>query len=418
MRKLLNQQSARSKLALLFCLYFSQGLPFGFFSQALPPLLREQGVDLKSIGFISMLGVPWVLKFLWAPYVDQYGSARFGHHKSWIVPLQGLSMGVLLLVSLLKPDTLAGDGLYWLLFLLFLSHLFAATQDIATDALAVQTLSSSERGMGNGVQVAAYRVGMVFGGGLILVLIDRLGWSSTFVVMALCLGLVTLPIFFYQENTHSPVKGKAGPANVGQIFVRFLRQKNMIYWVAVVLVYKSADSFGSAMSKPLLVDIGLSLEQIGWLAGTLGMVAAIVGALFGGYCVPKLGRVRALFYFGLLQALSFSGYWWIALGHESLNWVMVVTLFEHFTGGMATAALFTLMMDACRPQVAGTDYTVQASIQVAVGGLLHLVSGLYAEWFGYAAHFATALVLGLALLAIVVVWSRHIPEQQRLAWKN
>lgn len=365
-----------------------------------------------------MLGLPWVLKFLWAPYVDQYGSTRFGRHKSWIVPLQGLSMGVLLLVSLLNPDTLGGDGFYLLLFLLFLSHLFAATQDIATDGLAIQTLASSERGIGNGVQVGAYRVGMVFGGGLILVLIDRLGWSSTFVIMALCLGLMTLPIVFYQENTHYPMTGKAGPANVGQIFIRFLRQKNMIYWVAVVLVYKSADAFGSAMSKPLLVDIGLSLEEIGWLAGTLGIAAAIVGGLIGGYCVPRLGRVRALFYFGLLQALSFSGYWWIALGHENLSWIVTVTLFEHFTGGMATAALFTLMMDACRPQVAGTDYTVQASIQVAVGGLLHLASGFYAEWFGYATHFATALLLGLALLSVVVVWSRHLPEQQVLAWQH
>ncbi len=409
----------RYRLGLLVCLYCSQGIPFGFFSHALPPLLRSYGVDLKDIGFISLLAAPWALKFIWAPYVDQLGWQSLGHRKSWIVPMQVANVSVLLLIGLLNPQAIAGSTLYLLLFLLFLANWFAATQDIATDGLAVQILSPNERGLGNGVQVGAYRVGMVMGGGLVLVLIERTGWVGAFGGMAVCLMLLTVPVLLFKEPEYYPVAGKAGPANLWQLTTRFMRQKNMFYWILVVLCYKAADSFGSAMTKPMLVDQGISLEQIGWLSGVVGMISGIVGALFGGYLIPRVGRERALFYFGLVQAMSLLGYLYLAI-NPSVGFMVIAVVIgvEHFVGGMATAALFTLMMDACRPQVAGTDYTVQASIQVIVGGVLHAASGMFAQTFGYASHFGAAVVLGVLVLLPVILWARNLPEQQAVSWKN
>ena len=412
------QYSIRTKLGVLSCLYLSQGLPFGFFSQALPPLLRSYGVDLEIIGFISFLFFPWALKFLWAPYVDQYGSQKLGRRKSWILPLQGVCVGLMLLISLIDPDTLRGEGLYYLAGLLFFAGLATATQDIATDGLAVQTLSPKERGIGNSIQVGAYRIGMVFGGGVVLFLMDRIGWNHTFVLMALLLACATIPILFFEEKSDFPVKGEAGPANVWDVFRRFVAQKDMWRWIGVLLLYKVGDSFGSAMSKPMLIDLGVSLETIGWLSAGVGVGATVAGAVVGGLLLPLMGRVRALAIFATLQALSLLGFGWLALGNIETLDIVVVTVAEHFTGGMTTVALFALMMDACRPHVAGTDYTVQASIQAAVGGLFHMASGFFVVLWGYQTHFVVAAGLGLLILIPVYYWSKEVPKNQQLAWKS
>ena len=404
------------RLTLLSCLYFSQGLPFGFFSQAIPPILRDRGIDLEKIGLISLIGVPWAFKFLWAPYVDQYGSRRLGRHKSWILPMQACFMMLMLVLALFDPNTINGPGLYYLLFICFLINLFAATQDIATDGLAVQTLAPAERGLGNSVQVGAYRVGMLFGGGILLILLDSVGWESAFYLLALALLLVTIPVFYHREKSDFPVRGKAGPAAIWTLFVHFVRQPNVARWLVVVTFYKVADSMGSAMGKPFLVDAGLDLGTIGWLSAGLGMTTSIIGAVVAGLLIPYLGRVRSLLYFGLIQAASFLGYGWLSLMETpSLTAVAWVSGVEHFTGGMATVALFTAMMDACRPQLAGTDYTIQASIQVTVGGLLHGLSGFIAGSFGYPVHFGLTFVLGILILFPVLWWANGMEERKRIA---
>ncbi|WP_414640858.1 MFS transporter, partial [Archangium sp.] len=160
------------KLGLLTSLYLSQGLPYGFFTQALPVLLREQGLSLPNISLASLLALPWALKFLWAPFMDRYGSARLGRRRGYILPLQVLSAA--LLVGLALPEgAVSVEALFAAVLLV---NLLSATQDVATDGLAVDLLEPQELGLGNGVQVAAYRVGMILGGGLMLILLDALSW--------------------------------------------------------------------------------------------------------------------------------------------------------------------------------------------------------------------------------------------------
>jgi PAT family beta-lactamase induction signal transducer AmpG len=281
--RFLMPSSLTFKLGLLSCLYFSQGLPFGFLSQALPALLRHYGVDLEKIGLVSLVAIPWALKFLWAPYVDHYGSRRFGKRKSWILPMQLGFMVCLLLLGSLNPDSFNGSGFYMLMLLLFIANLVAATQDIATDGLAVSSLHPRERGLANGVQVGGYRVGMLFGGGVVLILLAHLGWFSTFAVLAAMILLVSIPVWLFQEDAGHAKEQHDRPANVIKLAVQFLRQPGMWAWVVVLVFYKTGDSFGSAMAKPLLIDIGLTLEQVGWISGGIGIGAGIVGALFGGW---------------------------------------------------------------------------------------------------------------------------------------
>jgi RhtX/FptX family siderophore transporter len=399
--------SAAAKLTLLGSLYFAQGLPFGFFTQALPVMMRKSGFSLGEIGLASLLAVPWALKFVWAPAVDRYWSPRLGRRRSWILPLQ------LLAVVILAALAVSGGArsLRTLMAATLLLNLIAASQDIATDGLAVDILAPSERGIANGLQVAGYRVGMIVGGGALLVFYDRLGPALTFLAMAALTALSTVPVGRLLEP---PPAAALGPARSGSLSGKsFLRRAGAWRLLAVVMSYKAGEAFATGMLRPFLADLGLGLGDIGLLVGTVGFVAGLVGALVGGALVGRLGRRPALLGFGLLQAGAVASYAFLAFhaahAHLSRSLLFAVCGLEHLAGGMATAALFTCMMDWCEPGTSATDYTVQASAVVIATGLAGAAAGASAQALGYFHHFglATALALG-ALLAV----ARYFPKSE------
>ncbi len=393
-------RSTFGKLGLLGALYFSQGLPFGFFTQGLPVILRQRGFSLAEIGFSSLLAAPWALKWLWAPLVDRFYSRAFGRRRSWIVPPQ-----VLTAVTLLGLAVLGGAAsLHVLLGAVFVLNLLAATQDIATDGLAVDLLSPSERGVANGMQVAGYRLGMIAGGGALLIWHDRLGSAATFTIMAGLTLLATVPVLLRRE----PARELAGSEHVK---VRhWLRRPGALGVLGLLVAYKAGDAFATSMLRPFLVDRGLSLADVGWLLGTVGFVSGLLGALAGGALVGRFERKRALLGFGALQALTVAGYCWLALSPLRLDALYLLCSAEHFASGMATAALFTCMMDWCSSEASATDYTVQASGVVIATGAASALGGLSAQAAGYGNHFALATVL--AVLALVLAHFAY-PDAER-----
>ncbi|MFO0944846.1 MAG: MFS transporter [Planctomycetota bacterium] len=392
------------KLGLLASLYFSQGLPFGFFS-ALPAILREQGFTLASIGHFSLLSLPWAFKFLWAPLVDRYGSRQFGDRRVWIIPLQLLA--VTLLFSLSGFDLV--DALPVLVVGVLAANLFAATQDIATDALAVDLLSYRERGLGNGVQVAGYRVGMIVGGGPLVLALTAWGWPWTFQIMAVFLAVASLPICFYRE----PPRERAHKAErISEVALDFLTRPRIWAWLIPLMLYKAGDAMGTAMLKPLLIDVGVSVAENAKMVSIVGYAAGLLGALAGGFGASRLGRRRAVLLFGFFQSLTVSLYIlpavWLAwdLPLTTGRWVLLYLFcgVEHFAGGTATVALFTLMMDYCRPKTAATDYTLQASLVVIATLFAGTISGEVADRIGYMNLFALSGFSSL-LGVFAVQWS-------------
>lgn len=380
---------------LLASLYFSQGLPFGFFTQALPVLLREDGVSLSRIGLSGLLFLPWALKWVWAPWVDGYGL-----RKQWIVPLQ--------IATILTAVALAGaDGsLFWLKLAIVLTALFAATQDVPSDALAVNLLKPHERGLGNAVQVGGYRLGMVIGGGVLLIVLDHLGWAAAFLAMAAFLALTLLPILHFDEARLLPPATKrllwTNPFK--GIWAR-LKLPGMAALLLWLIAYKFGDAMTSAMVKPYLVDQGWSKTAIGTWAGVVGSTGGLLGAVLGGLLCDRLGRRRALLFCGMTQTLAVALYALHAYSVDGDVLLKAAVALEHLFGGMATVALFTLMMDASDPDHAATDYTLQACVVVIASGIAGAVAGVMGEALGYAALFAlstlaSALGCGLLLWAL------------------
>lgn len=386
---------------LLSVLYFAQGLPSGLIAKALPPLLRDYGVSLSMIGFTSALALPWALKFTWAPLVDRYGS-----RKRWLLALNGATFVLMLAVA--SRDFAAWvAALPLLLAVLFVLNLIAATQDIATDGYAVSELRPEWRGLGNSVQVVGYKLGMVVGSGALLWLTARHGWQVSYAALACLMLLAIVPVAFMRESTgprrHAVRDAWRGPAGYAQLFRDFLGRPGMGWWLLTVALYKFGDSLGSRMTGPLLADSGYSLSTIGVVTGSAAATAGLLGAFVGGAVLVRLGHLQALLVFGAMQALGLAGYLVVASGQQHFYVLAGIVCFEQFADALSTVALFTIMMDRCRPDSPGTDYSLQASLQVLAAGLAALCGGVYAEHLGYAAVFATAaLVTLLALIPAVV----------------
>ena len=331
---------------------------------------------------------------MWAPFVDRFWSSGIGKRKTWILPMQALTVLVLAGAAFSPPD----QSIRGVLFVVFAANLFAATQDIATDGLAVDMLPEEERGLANGIQVAGYRAGMILGGGALLIAFERIGWMATFLAMASLVALTTVPIFLHHETPSAAPSANA----LVRAATDFWKRSTTPRIIALLLVYKFGDAFALGMLRPLLTDLGLTYADIGWLVGTVGFVAGLLGALAGGMLVTRFGRRRSLVTFALFQAVAVLLYAYVAAVHPSMSVLWGVTALEHFAGGMATATLFTCMMDWTLPESAATDYTIQASAGVVSTGLAGSVSGFSAAHLGYATHFLVAG--GLALVAPVAVY--------------
>lgn len=382
----------RAALLALTGLYFAQGLPYGFFTQALPALLRQLGMSLEDIGLASLLAAPWALKFLWAPVLDRVGTAR-----RWILALQAVAALSVAALALTPP--VEGASLGPLLVAVLVVNFVAATQDVATDGLAVSTIPPAARGLANAVQVGGYRVGMILGGGLLLVLHDTLGWTGTLLSLAALLLLGTAPLL------GAPDLGTRRLPRADPMPWSWVLRPGALAWTALLVAWKLGDYLVSGMLRPWFVDLGLDLADIGVLLGTGGFVAGLLGAVAGGLVVDRVPRVPALVVASLLQVSGVAAYAVAALVTGPLDapsavlWASV--LYEHFVGGVATAALFTAMMDASRVEHAGTDYTIQASLVVFASMGAASVSGYGAAALGYPGLFA--LGAALALLAPVLL---------------
>lgn len=392
------------KFILLGTLYISQFLPLGFFTEAFPVFLKDQGFSNAAIGAMHLVLLPWMFKFLWAPFVDRFGNTRFGHYKVWIIIMQFLVAGCLLIVSTLNIII----GFQLIIFLVVCLSIFAATQDIATDALAVGMLTKKEQGVGNGIQNASHFLGSMLGGGVMLIVIQTMGWSNSLMALSLLILLPLLPVLFFKEERVIP---KAKPSLKSNI--DFFRRPGNLAWLSVLILAPLGASMADFLFKPFLVDKGFSFEEIGFARGIIGLSAAFVGAITGGFLMRSLGRKKIIINLALLVAFSLLAYLVPVFVSASMTTIIIVSIVTKFCVGMFTTSLFTLIMEKSQPGTAGTDFTVQIAILTfSAHGLASPLGGFLSDVFGYGAMFIVSILLGFASVWIL---NRGIRERKELA---
>ncbi|MDZ8227263.1 MULTISPECIES: MFS transporter [unclassified Nostoc] len=418
------------KFVLLGSLYLSQFMPFWFLYQALPVFMRQKGLSLEAISLLPLLSLPITLKFLWSPLIDRYGFTRWGHYRFWIICFQILIASITAVSAWLDVE----HNFNALLVCMTIICLFSASQDIATDALAVSLLEPHERGLGNAVQSAGGSLGAAIGGGGMLILLNYWGWTASLQILAVIMFVALIPLFWHREEVKnkqialdnainerytnltdrvSAVSSSVTkptitlstnfllPISYFKIFINFCRSPGMRNWLLVLLLYSASSSMAGTMFRPLLVDIGLSLADIGWLMGIVNTVAAILGGIIAGFLIAPWGRKRSLTIFSLLWAMSMAAYLIPAFGVTSLFILYFVVVSTEFAGGMIGTTTFTIMMDKARSESPGTDYTIQTSVGIFGSIVGAAISGFLAQATGYWGVFAISLAL--AIISVLMI---------------
>ncbi len=403
--------STGRKLGILWAMYFVQGLPFGFQATALPVYLREAGLSLGAIGFATALSLPWMLKAIWAPFVDRYGSSSFGRRRSWILPLELVLAALCIFAAFLDP----ASGLKTLLALVFLMNLAAATMDIAVDGLAVDLLKVSELGKGNIAQVVGYKIGMLTGGGLLVWASGRIGWHGLFLSMAGLIFLVAVATTFYRErepgDPRSPAPAIEHPKMIEVL--RLLRQaftaRGTGWLIVFVGTYKLGENMADTMFKPFLVDAGFGREQIGLWVGTWGMLFSILGSISGGLLASRIRLLHAVGLAATFRVVPVIGEWWLTLVEPTTQRVIAVTCAEHFFGGALTTALFAYMMARVNKRIGASHYTLLASVEVWGKVPSGWASGVITQATSYGFIFGLAAVLSAIFLLLLVPLGKYEP---------
>ncbi|SUD91430.1 MFS transporter [Psychrobacter phenylpyruvicus] len=458
-------QSPYALMLVLLTLYFAQGLPSGFITQALPAILREYEVSLEMIGLSGLLLLPWALKFLWAPVVDKYFITKWGRSRSWILPLQLISAIIVALVGLFDPHQLSSPHTLWAIYaLLFLLSLIGATHDVAADGLATRSLTGLIRnnpplpavknpyqGMGNAAQVIGYRMGLILGGGVLLLVLGQWSWRYSFFAMAALIVLNTIPIWRYPESKYAAAESKltaqpvthqvsgehqTHPSNrkltLASLFAYiksqygyFWQNEHMRAWLAVLLTFKVVDGISSGMVKPMMVDMGIPTSSIGLWASVLGSAASLVGAALAAVLLKRMTHHNALLAFNALQvattalyvivAISFEHPSWLGFALEDQSvpfwWAYAANAIEHLAGAMALVAMLTMVMHYARHDKAGSDFTTQVCLLTVFSGGAHLISGFIAAQVGYSVHFIISVALGCVCLLPLIYWRGKFVKQ-------
>jgi PAT family beta-lactamase induction signal transducer AmpG len=388
--------TTRTKYFVVALLYFSEGLPFGLINNLLSVYFRVKKVSLEEIGLLSLLGLAWSLKILWAPLVD-----RFGRRYWWILPAQLLLAFLSAVLAFLDP--VSQKGLFWLA--LAGVCLASATQDIAADAYTIDILEEKELGPANGIRSAAYRVALITAGGVLVMLSETMGWSLTFIaagiIMAvLALVVVSLPSFHQKRPMVSPSL-PMWEQYVDPIKRLFLKPN---FWTAVIFIlcFKVGEAMLVAMANPFWIDRGFTPGEIGFVVGTLGTLASIVGAIGGGGLTARWGILKALWVLGAVQATASLGYTFASLPLAPRYSIYFAALLESLAIGLATAAFLSFLMKLCDKKFSATHYAF-LSILFGLGrSLAGAAGGFSASFLGYPFFFLITFIIGLAPLPLIL----------------
>ncbi|MFG1361006.1 MFS transporter [Xanthobacter pseudotagetidis] len=392
-------------LAAIGGVYVAQSLVGGLTFMGVPAVLRAEGASLAEIGLVSLLMLPWALKFLWAPLAERYRIRPDGARRSRRLVAAGQIACALLLgaVALVGPD--GGQALFGLLALVALA---SATVDIAVDAFAVERLADANRGWGNVAQVGGGYLGMVLGGGAFLVLVPAVGWTGATGAMACLVLLLAVP---FLSGAEPPLPAPATPHRPSLLYA--LRRPEVRLGLLVTVLFEAGVRLVQVLSGPFLVDRGLDLAALGFVNGGGGVAAGIAGTLIGGLLVRRCGARVALLVAAALQVLALLALTAGAAAEAGAELLAGLVVLKTLSMAMGFVTLYSLLMGLSSLKQAGVDFTLFQCADAATAGMAGYGAALAAGTLGYATTFAAAAVaagIGLVLILFILRRLAAVPE--------
>jgi PAT family beta-lactamase induction signal transducer AmpG len=394
------------RMLVSFLMGFSCGVPLLLTLSVLQAWMKEEGVDLSVIGLFSLVGLPYTLKFFWSPVLDRFSLPLFGRRRGWLLVFQVLLIFAIAALGLSSPAQnpwlVAGAA--------FLVTFFSASQDIVVDAYRREDLRDNELGLGSSLYVNGYRVGMLLAGSGGLILADHFSFQQVYLMMAASLLIGVVTTLLCREPEVAEGTPKTFREAVVQPFIEYFSRDGALLILLFILFYKIGDQMASTMTTPFYLDIGFTKTQIGAVAKLFGFWATIGGGLLGGILLLRLGIIRSLWIFGILQAVSTAGFSILAMIGPSLPGLAGVIAFENLAGGMGTAAYVAYMASITNKKFTATQYALLSSLMGVPRVLASAPTGFMAQAMGWAWFFIACTLVavpGLVLLRWVAAMRKN-----------
>ena len=393
------QVLANRRIGIMLPLGFASGLPLALTAGTLQAWLTVAGLDLKTIGVFTLVGLPYTLKFLWAPLMDRLVPPWLGRRRGWMLVMQLCVALGLVAMAVTGP----GQRPEILGVLALVVAFLSASLDIVFDAYRTDVLLRQERGFGAAVWVNGYRCALLVASAGALLLADHIGWPNTYLLLAALMAAGVLTILVSPE----PSEPSALPASlaeaVGGPLKEFFMRPGVIGLLALIILYKVGDAVAASLQTAFLIGgMGFSVSEVGYVKG-LGIGATLAGALVGGLAMAKMGMVRSLLLFGILQAVSNLGFMWLAWMGKSYIVLTTSILVENVTGGMGTAAFVALIMSLCDHRYTATQFALLSSLEALGRVFSGRPSAELVDMVGWAQFFFWSFLI--ALPGIWLVWA-------------
>ncbi len=398
------------RMLCVFLYGISSGLPLLLIGGTLKAWMKDQNVDLTLIGIFALTGLPYTLKFLWAPFMDRYVPGFLGRRRGWIAICQvGLAIG-LAVISTINPAEQPGV----LAFLCFILAFFGASQDIVIDAYRREILDDSELGLGSSMGVNGYRIGMLIAGALALVLSDHMTWGQVYLAMsAIMVVAIGINFIALEPPTATALPPKSLRDAVVLPFADFIQRAHGFEILLFILLFKIGDSMASDMFTPFYLDVGYSKTEIGVIGKLFGFWGGLGGAFVGGLAMVRLGVIKSLWVFGIFQMVSTAGFYFLALIPPNLQALTAVVTVENICTGMATTAYVAFMASLCNKRFTATQYALLSSLMGVPRVIFGSSSGYLAKNMGWPGYFLFCVALhlpGLLMLLRHRLWMQRPQE--------
>ena len=387
-------------LPMFFCLYIAQSIPSSFFATALQVMMREANYSLATIGLLQLVKLPWVVKFLWSPLVDRHCLTGRDFRRCIVV-----SEIVYAIFIILAGHLNVTDNLYLIIFMVMLSLVASATQDIATDALAILMHTGRDKSMVNSMQSMGSFGGALIGSGVLLLVLHQFGWHMVTPFLGVFVLLMLIPLLRRKDLNiaQKDVRQRARLTDFASFFV----QRGIWRQIGFLLLYYASIIGILSMMRPWLVDLGYSMKEIGVMSGIIGTSSAFCASFGAGFIVRRIGIFTARILFAcfiLLTTLYFLGLVMLGTPTTAMLYGGIVLMWMSY--GMATIVVYTSAMECVRPGREGTDFTVQTVLTHLSGIIMAGLSGAVADHFGYHGLFLTEVIIASISLVYIILLFR------------
>lgn len=394
---------------MLICVFlgFSSGMPLYVLISLVPAWLRSSGIELAAIGALSLMTLPYSLKFLWSPLMDRFSLPFLGRRRGWALITQ---LGLFASISALGQFD-PTSSMQAIVALVFCVSLFSASQDIVLDAYRRELLADDEMGTGTSIWVNAFRLSGLVPGSLALILSDFLPWSVVYWVTGSFMLLGILTILLVREVADDALAPHSMREAVINPFVEFFSRDGVrggLAILAFLFLYKLGDNMATALATPFYIDMGYSRTEIGSVAKVAGLWAAIAGGILGGIVMLKVSINRALWLFGFVQIGTILPYIWLSQAGHTLAGLFVVVSGEYLGVGLGAIALTAYMARETSKAFTATQFALFTSFMLIPRSVANATTGFIVEAVGWTAFYLICTVIaipGMLMLFKVAPWN-------------